>query len=293
MHSGRVITPVFDSTGMAINFFKATAASIVNQDCQNFEWIVSVQFGTVPWYLDFLKSLKISNLTIRTSKATTLQDHLNELLHMRNNADWTHILCQDDFYLRRFSTHDIEKALTRSDVVILRPDSRCGQDTQLRSLMSEKLGRTKLFLSTVPVNRIGGLSTLAWRSKDMEPLKCAYSLLADVDLIDQLRQKNSSFVVLLGILAEAHWSGQAQFALSSNQESEFSQWVRAHPSSRCNASLSAIAADIYGYRNLGDAWEGSAGILISPLRRLSRFLGRVRSSWYRLSSLTKTAGNKS
>lgn len=274
---GRVLTPVFDPSGIALELFKLTCRSVEYQRFRNFRWVVSLQDGTDAQYREHVHSLDFPHLEVRYSRASSLRDHVQELLSLPHDAFWTHILCQDDAYLTSRATQQIDQAHRKYTSIVLTPEHLGASNPDGLRIMPRELDRWRHWLVQVPVNRIGGLSSLTWRTDLLVNPQCRFSLFADVDLLNQLLSLEPRPLLLPGIVGEHRWEGQAQGKLIESAQTEFETWVTSSKLHGWRAVAAALTADAYGYRKLGNIWASKSRLPLMPARWISRAVGAVRA----------------
>jgi len=281
-YRGAVITPLHDPQGAALLYFEKCADSVLSQEDTDFTWVISIQEAHED-YTKLLRKIGLNQQVIirKARSVRDLRSHLYECLIDFREFDWIHILCQDDRYTFSNSLFMIAKTLEAVDFISVKPLRAHGCELEPHEPKSGKsniaLNQVRARLEPMGINRIGGLSTIAFRSTRWRELNFSHNLLIDLELRRQLRSPNSLLPVLSGgLVTEVVWPGQSQFSLRSSSKSEFQSWVDSSKSGRLESSRRVLVADFYGFRELGDAWERSAFSGMGPIRFAASGLGRIR-----------------
>jgi hypothetical protein len=268
------VTLVFDPTGGAHEFLRLCIESIRMQESRDFSWIVSIQEGTHPSIVKLVEGADGFDKTIVYSEAKSLGEHLNQVLSSNQGSSWIHLLCQDDFYTSPNAVHAIDQTLASKNLCILVPS-----DTTSRSVPALQsrgtLGLWKSSVAKAGINRIGGLSTLAWRTHELS-IRTEFNFMADLSLLRQLSSYERHPPLIRNALGEHRWFGQAQFNLLDSSEQEFAAWIEQSDKTPLSAAFSAGVAELYGYRKLAEKWSRYSSIPYLLLRHFGRAAGKLR-----------------
>lgn len=289
-----ILTPLYDPTGSARELFGRCVASVEAQEGTNLRWIVSVQEAAAS-YDTVLEELRASGqaTVVRRSGFASLSDHLSaslgELADQR-----VHILCQDDRYTVARSAAMISAALDRRPLVYVEPRLATGDASRVPAVESAtrrqpKLGvrgRRRALMARSGVNRMGGLSTIAFGPgfRLDRPLK--HELMVDLELRERLEWRLGDPGLLTGgVVTEAVWAGQSQNSLVGRERDEAEAWVHAHGQVGVGRLTSSILAGAMRQHALAAAWAGSgsgpvigAGRLLVPVGDVARAIWRWRRS---------------
>lgn len=276
------MTLVFDPTGSAHDFLKVCIESIRMQESRDFTWLVSIQDGTHPSILKLIEDAHGFEKTIYRSDAKSLGEHLQQAMSRTLGSTWIHLLCQDDYYTSPNAVQVINRTLSSSNACILVPSSN-NSDFIESSKSSGRLGAWKIRVAQAGVNRIGGLSSLAWRTRDLS-IDSEFSLMADLALLRQLISAEANPPLVRHALGEHRWPGQAQFNLVDKSAHEFTAWMEQGKKLPFSAALSSGIAECYGYRELAQNWSRYSKTSFLVLRFVGRFAGKLRHEYLRLMS---------
>lgn len=287
-----VATPLYDPSGSALGLFQQCATSVLAQNDQDYVWLVSVQEVHVR-YEPLLELLAANDRVVVQSagKVHSLPEHLTRVFKTVEHFPWVHIMCQDDAYTYQDSLSRIAAAVDDDALVSIEPRRvRLTSKTALPPLPLHRQSPTRAIprrdrrhrLDCVGVNRVGGLSTIAFPGAWLRGVSSTYALLADVELRTSLWRADRRRVRLGGAMVTEHvWSGQAQVALESSSPREFSSWVDANPCALSAGSVEVLLASYYGMGQLAEAWSMAAPRTSTLARTLGRAGAAVRSRWHR------------
>lgn len=265
-----VISPVYDPSGVAHEYFVRLKRSIFNQVNVDIRWHVSVQEFSSDYDPDFDELQTHPKVKLYDRRHTTrLSEHLTMILE-RVPFGAVHLLCQDDFYCVPNGAEIILKALQRFPVIHIKP---------VRLDVSPSYSPAKSdagFLGTVDkrrrnevlvgINKLGGLSTFAWRSDLLPaPGPITFDLMADCQLRFALwRTSQRSPLEVSGVMSEGQWAGQSQHSMKHLRISEAANWVRCFPQRRIRSVDFATTAAIRRNRYLAAAWLKNAFAPVRP-----------------------------
>jgi hypothetical protein len=251
-----VLTPLYDPSGQALPYFLRSATSVLNQVDADFCWVISIQ-EVSEIYKQILMELKSDSrvIILECYEATSLSEHVTLALQ-RIRPSKFQILCQDDYFGKLNAISLIDKTLDSYPVVLLKPKLVAGQVTEKLALRRTKsnltpvkrVSRTQGFLETAGINRLGGLSCIAWDRNLIDGSHVLkYDFLADLALRGALRYSGARAVRLQirGLVVESNWSGQAQFSLAEERKLEVQEWIRDSPKIRKFCGFEILAAEFY------------------------------------------------
>lgn len=283
-----VITPVFDPSGRSAIHFQKTVDSVLAQENIEMIWNVSFQ-GENASHRQILSAVSSDisasiQLVTRESNAVSLAEHLSELIDITDDSDFRHILCQDDYYTFSTSAQTIATSLLMCDLVHIDPlrvSGDSGQESSESTTFSmNRFSRWDELQVRSAVNRLGGLSCLAWAgSAPWTSLE--YSLYIDLEILMRFFQAKSKMMRLVGgAVSETIWQGQSQHFLKHDRVHELTRWSGYHNSTKSakvallGASISAASGELKGV----EIWLWSSGhrhMLIGIALKLVGFVVRI------------------
>lgn len=261
-----VLTPLFDPSGRAISLFRNCIDSIMSQVACDWTWIVSVQQAN-PAYESMLSDLSRHDAVeiVDNAGARSLSAHLMSLMH-HQGVGANHILCQDDFYSCSTALLQISMLARRYGEVSVAPNYRrleIDEDFEPATLKPCENGRTQIrglaaedcLLELVGINRLGGLSTIAWWGRRVSfPLET--DLYVDMELRLKLKSGFQPGIRVDGGLVTEHvWPGQSQYEFSPVRKNEMSRWCARRASEGVNSSLALVTCIKTGDVGLARAWS--------------------------------------
>lgn len=264
--SAVILTPLFDPSGRAIPLFRNCIDSVMSQVACDWTWIVSVQQAS-PAYESMLRDLSRHEAVeiVDNAGARSLSAHLISLLH-HQGIGANHILCQDDFYSCSTALLEISALARTYGEVSVAPNYRrleIDERFEPASLMPCEDGRTQIrgltgedrLLELVGINRLGGLSTIAWWGRRVGfPLET--DLYVDMELRLKLKSRSHPGIRADGGLVTEHvWPGQSQHEFSQVRKSEMSRWCARRASEGVKSSLALVTCIKTGDVELARAWS--------------------------------------
>lgn len=229
-----VLTLLFDPTGSGVDMFRRCLASVSAQTDVVIDWSVSVS-AAAPQYEELLHAIEGDGVgTVhRQTGIAELGQHLVVALPLVGEGK-AHILCHDDSYTGPGSAAEISRALDDAPALVIMPvgwdPSEAAEfaDPQSDTIRMLAESRRSLRRESWGLNRSGGLSTAAWNGGSRAVRGDArYSLLADLALRRQMRVEFGGLHVLTGgLVREARWPGQSQYALAERARAEQMMWAR-------------------------------------------------------------------
>jgi len=231
----RILTPLYDPSGQALELFRICGDSVLRQRASGWKWIISVQDLSPdyePVMLDLKRDPRIR--VVDGSAAKSLSEHLDFLLLFQSDGV-NHILCQDDCYTSDKSLSTIARVVADHHFVILSPvhlvaDVSHGNTTALQESDDacgnrlQDLTSAQQVFESVGINLLGGLSSIAW-SGHRELPSMQTNLYADIEL--RLRLSESLGVPTWGsleLVGEHIWPGQAQKSIDLRGKGEVRTW---------------------------------------------------------------------
>lgn len=284
-----ILTPVFDPTGAARGLFGRCVASVRAQQDANLHWVVSVQEAHVSYnsMLDELSSDGCASV-VRRNGVTTLSGHLGLCLEELTDQR-VHILCQDDRYTTALSAATIVAVLERRPLVYVEPrlatrdesDTHAVERRTRRRPRLARLGKRRALIARAGINRVGGLSTIAFGPGFHLNRPLEHELMVDLELRERLEQRFGDPRLLTGgVVTETVWSGQSQNSLAAVERDEAAAWVHAHGQTGLGRLVSSVLAGAMRQRGLAEAWAGGdSGLPITAGRALAPGGDMARTVW--------------
>jgi len=282
-----IITPVFDPSGQSAMHFQKTVDSVISQTNVEVTWHVSFQGENVLHRQILSAALRDAStstqIVIRESQALSLAEHLSEILNITDDSYFRHILCQDDYYTFATSAQIIANSLLMCDFVHIHPFRVSGVASQelpeTRTCSMSRFSRWDGLQVRSAVNRLGGLSCLAWAGPTPWT-SLDYSLYADLEIMMRFLQANLKMMRLMGgAVTELIWQGQSQHFLKREKVDELTRWSNCHNATRSakialkGASVSAASGEPKGV----EVWLQSSRHRLVPIGLVLKTVGLAAS----------------
>lgn len=231
-----VLTLLYDPAGSGLPLFRRCRDSVLGQRGIDLRWVISVS-AAAPDYEPVLAELATVGRAVvrRQVGVSELGDHLTRALPLLG-SDKSHLLCHDDAYAGPGSAARISRALDAAAALVVEPvgwtpgDAVSFRDQEEAGIGLRREPRTARRDEAWGINRTGGLSTTAWvGGGHLLSADPRYSLLADLSMRERMRDVFGPLWRLSGgLVTEARWPGQSQYALAGRARSEWDAWAADH-----------------------------------------------------------------